>query len=219
MASKAIEKKTAQRDEEEEFEWTQERERCLDLILRGFSKLKIAEELGVHRNTINNWCKHPTFVRRMSDELNEFTTTTRLRRVRTTSIVTDTVSNMTVKALKNAEKKPLSLKAQHLAKGWLGEFRSMRNEERLNFGESTDNRNVNTQMHHSGQIATGSRSFKEYLQEQVDRGVVDAQIVSEAGNPQEALVKAVEHVLVEGDYLEEVDKAGREKEEANKSAK
>lgn len=191
----------------DDFEWTEPRQECLRLLLNGYPKTRISEELKVHYNTIYNWTKHPAFVQRLREELDEHATSTRLRRVRTTSLLNDTVSNQAVKALQEAQRKPKSFRSASMASLWLREFRAMRNEERLNFGESTDNRNVKTAIQHSGHVSTtGNKSFKEFLQEQYNAGVIDAEIINSAEDAQEAVIEAVQQVLTEGEYLAEVDK-------------
>ena len=41
--------------------WTEDRVVCLTLHLSGVPKLKIARQLGVHRNTVNLWCAHKAY--------------------------------------------------------------------------------------------------------------------------------------------------------------
>lgn len=190
-----------------EWEWTDDKERCFQMVLRGFPQTQIARELEVHKNTIWAWVHHPIFAKRLEDELREFATSSRLRRYRVTGALTDTLSNMAVKALKEAESKPSSMKRLSIARAWLSEFRSMRNEERLNFGDSTENHAFQGQLHHSGNVTTMSnQSFKQFLQQQIADGVIDAELVNKQPNPKAALVEAVQQSLIEGEVLRELDK-------------
>lgn len=205
--------KVSKTDAGDDFKWSDKKRRCMELLLRGWTKTAIAKELGKHPNTITAWTNHPTFLKKLQDAMLEFSTATRLRRMRMTTMVNDRIANLGIDAIKAAEKAPHSLRKQTLARNWLSEFRSLRNEERLNFGESTDNRNVNTNMNHTGHITAGSRTFKEWMKEHADKGVIDASLVGNAKDGQEAVIEAVTHILVEGEYLAEVDKEGREKQQ------
>ena len=189
------------------FEWGDEKERALELIIKGLSKEHVSKEIGVHRNTVSNWLKQPLFVKKLKEALEEFATTSKLRRIHTTVAYTDSVTRLATKSLMAAEKKPTSGRLANRAGYWLGQFRSLRNEERLNFGESTDNRNVSNNVHHSGHVSTSSRSFKEYLKEQAAAGVIDAEIVGNQENGAAGVIEAVQQLLVEGEYLREIDKA------------
>lgn len=191
---------------ESEWEWTDEREQCFQMKLRGFPNTQIANDLEVHRNTINAWVKHPSFAKRLEDELTAFARDSRLRRMRATTTFTDRISNLAAKTLKDAEKNPKSGRALQRARAWLGEFRSMRNEERLNYGDSTENHSINGMVQHSGQVATMSAmSFKQFLQHGVETGVIDAKLVSQAGNKKAALVEAVQQALVDGELIRALD--------------
>jgi len=191
----------------EEWEWTEEREQCFQMKLRGFPNLQIAKELDVHRNTISAWTKHPTFDRRMREELEEFAKNSRLRRIRSTTVFTDRISNLAAKALKAAEKNPKSGRSISRAKAWLGEFRAMRNEERLNYGDSTENHTFNGSMNVNGQVQTmSSTTFKEFLKSGLETGVINAQLVAKAGNRKAALVEAVQQALVDGELIRQIDK-------------
>lgn len=191
----------------DEWEWTEERERCFQMKLRGFPNLQIAEELEVHRNTISAWTKHPTFARRMQEELEEFAASSRLRRVRTTTVFTDRVSRLAEKALKTVEKNPKSGRGLSRLRALLGEFRAMRNEERLNYGDSTENHTFNGSLHHSGQVQTlSSTAFKQYLRQGIENGEINAQLIAQAGGKKAAIVEAVQQMLVNGDVIRQLDK-------------
>lgn len=191
----------------EEWEWTEEREKCFQMALRGIPKLQIASELDVHRNTISAWCKHPVFAKRMEEELTEFAASSRLRRIRATTGFTDRVQSLAFKALTEAEKNPKSGRAIGRVRAFLGEYRAMRNEERLNYGDSTENHTFNGSLHHSGQVQTMSTtSFKQFLQQGIESGEINAKLVAQAGDKKAALVEAVQQALVSGELIRALDK-------------
>lgn len=188
-----------------DFEWTDQREKAFDMVMRGVSVRKIAEEIGVHFNTVQRWKTHQVFMRRMMDEKYEHAATTVLRRTRVTTVINDTISNMALKALTEAEKHPTSSKKLKRVKDVLAEFRAMRNEERLNFGESTNNSSVSSNVRHSGHVSTGSKSFRDFLSESAAKGFIDVEAISQKENGQEALIEAVAQALIGSDYIDKVD--------------
>jgi hypothetical protein len=195
----------------EDWEWSEERERAYQMKLRGFPNTQIAAELDVHRNTIMAWCKHPVFAKRLEEELLEFARDSRLRRVRATTVFTDRISNLATRSLKTLEKNPKSMQAISRVKALLGEFRAMRNEERLNYGEATENHSVIGSITHNGRVTTmSSVSFKEFLKDGIQNGVINAKLVSEAagkdGNKKAALVEAVQQALVDGELIRQLDR-------------
>ena len=67
------EKKVPRNKEKKEHGLTEDQQKVVEmLVFEGKTQLKIAEELGLHRNTITKWVKLPVFIaerRRCEQEL------------------------------------------------------------------------------------------------------------------------------------------------------
>jgi len=57
---------------ESPFEWDQVRETAALLVAEGGKEQEIADAVGVHRNTLGAWRKHPQFQKRVAEHLAEF---------------------------------------------------------------------------------------------------------------------------------------------------
>jgi len=201
-------KKAKKAADDDEFSWSEDQEKCFQLFFRGVPKTQIAEELKKHRNTINNWCKNPAFLLRVREELEAHRNTTRLRRARTTGIITDMVSNLAVRTAKEAEKKPTKVRIRKMRE-LNAEFRLQRGEERIDMGDDVRRTEIVSHNAHVHQASITMKPFRDMLLESTSKGVIDATLVN-ADSPKEALVQAAQQLLVEGALIDAIDKEDAE---------
>lgn len=191
------------------------REQALELVYGGSSKKAIAKALGVHRNTVSNWCDAPPFQQALASLHGDRLGAMRARRAVHTNQLTDRVTALADSALKLAEKHahdgeavPVHLQLQ--ARGWLAEFRALRAEERIDSGD-------NIQKHQHGHVVAGQigvtatvsikeRSFKEFVHEHMN--AIDVDAIDVTG--EELIVGLVERVLSDTDVLDTIHEENRE---------
>lgn len=194
------------------WEWTEERERCLDFVIAGNSNVAIAKELGVHRKTVENWKKHPTFLARLEEMVLDQRHTVRLRRIRQTNALTERTEALVEKAFKVAEEKPESMIAQERAMNWASEFRAFREQERIESGENVQRHEVSGVIGHAhlvGSVRNGS--FKEFLTQAIDSKVIDVESIEVEGDDAEAVVKGVlQAALRDGNILDIITEEDRQ---------
>lgn len=215
-------KKTAMVKTEEptEFEWTDERLRCVDLMIAGIPKTTIARELKVHRNTIGKWTSNPTFISKLRADLNEHVGVTRQRRL----METNNLNNKLSKLASNAVDRVLALEEKIEAgetvdakkvgnairnmREYFHEFRAFREEERKDVGDDVKRIETRGTMHFSGEMnvnhTTNDTAFSDFLADNLEKGIIDADILEEVDSTK-VLPKAVEHVLIETDILDIID--------------
>ena len=232
IMTKTALKKADKSDPGTTWEWTDKKEKALELILVGLPKVQIARQLDVHRNTINNWTGHPVFIARAQQQLREHAATTRTRRMMETTSMANRVAKLAQKALQRAEDSieededgDVDLGALSAARQWMAEYRLLRGEERTDFGDDVK------RVEHRGAFAhvvggevevkhtTHDASFKDFLHSQLSGGIIDVDAIDIEGSTDEAVVlaEAVQHALIDGDILDIIDEEDRELEEATRS--
>lgn len=199
------------------WEWTPEREQALDGIFEGKSQSRIAEELGVHRNTIGNWMKHPEFLKKLEELSTAQRQTVRMRRIQQTNTFTERVARQADIAMKDVESHPQSVVAQERARGWFEEFREFREQERIDAGENVQKHEISGMVGHvHGSVRNGS--FKDFLKNAIEKNVIDVEAIEADGEDAGDVVKAlVQSALREGDILDVITEEDRQQalEEGN----
>lgn len=208
MAKTALEKKAS-------FEWDERKERAFQMTLRGYTKVQIAEELGVSRQTIHEWANAQAFWKRLDEERYEIQVATRHRRLRATTVFGDRVTSIADAALKRAEREVKKHKGRvtdrttRTVKEYLGQFRDMREVERVEYGENVQKHAIvgAVQHNHSGAISSSAnQSFKSFLTQQLESGVVNAELVAVQPDMTRAVIEAMQQSLTEGELLREFDR-------------
>ncbi len=211
----------------ETWEWTEEREKCLDLFLKGQSKSTISKTLGRARNTIIAWCDNPAFLDRANELELERRQALTQRRMRTTSSLTEKISGLAQKAIDAAVSDPTSNRLRYAAREWLSEFRLMTMEERINHGENVQRSETRIGIagivQHVGSTGPARTidgkkplnklSFREFLEEGAITGVIDASLVP-LTDPQAAVTSMVQQLFIDGDLSDRLKDEDRAFEEA-----
>jgi len=201
VASPAAEETAAQEDEA--WAWTPEREKAVQQVVAGIPKTQIADKLGVHRNTVNNWCKHPEFVARVRELTDDRVNTTRQRRHVETQLFTDKIAKAAHTMLDVAIKNPKDGTAVRAAREWLGEYRSFRAEERIDTGDNV----AHVKHEHEGSVnhshTLSTKSFKGFMQEALGSNIIDAECI-EANDVHGIILQATQQALVEGTLLDDL---------------
>lgn len=203
---------TALAKSEENWEWTPEKEQCLELFLKGVSKLQIAKTLGVHRNTVNNWCSNPAFVAEASDRVAEHKLNSDLKHTRVADVLTDTAAKNAIRSAAALDKDPDSEVARRRFREFSQEWRDLVRAEREVLGLNVQRIEQRT----VGVVRVEkSVSFKGALTEAVKKGVIDAEAISK-GTTLDAVRAGVHALLSEGDgalltEIHEADEKAAEK--------
>lgn len=195
--SKALEKAAS----DDTWTWTPEREKCLDRVLAGWPKKQIAEDLGVHRNTISNWCAHPEFQARVREQQGEHQLATRQRRLRETNMFTDRLARLASKQLDAVEKFPMDDRAIRRARDFLTEYREFREQERIDSGENIQRHQhaVIGEVNHNVQVT--SQSFKSFLEDAITSGVIDVEAI-DTSDAHALMTSLTQQALLETDLLD-----------------
>lgn len=199
-----------EKEDDNKWEWTQPREECLDMLFKGVSQRGIATQLGVHYNTIGNWIKHPSFQQRLSEISAAHHAQVRMQRIQQTNMFTSRVAKLADTTLKEAEAHPNSAVAAEKARSWLDEFRSFREEERVNSGENIQRHQITGMV---GHVHSGVRqaSFKNFLENAIDKGIIDVESIETTGDNAGDIVAAlVQHALRAGDMLDVITEEDRQ---------
>lgn len=203
------------------------REQALDLyITQGMDKSTIAKRVGVHRNTINNWFADSRFIEAANRRVREYQASTRLRRTMATGAITNVVEMLAAKAvsevhttlttpgskLADVEKGKISF-----AREMMFEYREMRGQERIDFGDDIKRVHVQGQHNVTGEIAVthsvDSTPFRDYIRKAIDAKVIDVNAL-EGETQGQLLLKAAEHMLVDTDILDEIEREDLEADAA-----
>jgi len=190
------------------WEWTTDRERCLDYLLAGMPKRQIARELGVHRNTVNNWTARPEFIHEARKRFDEHVNSTRVRRLMETNSFTSRIAKMISKHLDAAETKGDATEMRR-AMEWMREYRQFRDQERQDTGDNVQ------RVQHSGGLLVGGEgemhhtthkaSFKDFLESMIDDGVVDTDAIEIDTPPGEVIRQVVQQSLTDGGLLDTIN--------------
>lgn len=209
---------------DEDFFADPRRERALDMLLNGMPKKHIADTLGVHRNTINNWCSDSRFVEAANKRVREHQASKRLRRMMATGAITDVTEGLTAKAITVIQKHMEDGKTvldKEVGQGMrffrelAYEYRAFREEERKDFGDDIKRVQVQGSHNVTGEItvvqSVDNIPFRDYMKKAIDDGVIDVEEIQGDNNGQ-LLLKAAEHMLVDTDLLEDIEREDREAE-------
>lgn len=176
MSTAAITKTAATEDW-----WTQERETYFKLRMQGKVDTDIAQELGVHRNTLREWRNNPAFLARVAEHETDVLSAVQARRQRGTISLTDGAQLMAQKAQAELMKDPGSYDKARLSIALNDSFARMRERERQELGITNPESVVKVQ--HSGAVihATAHLDFRRFVTE---RGVANLQI---EGTPEQVV--------------------------------
>lgn len=197
------------------WEWDAPRERCLEMIFRGYAKTDIAAELKKHRSTIQAWTARPEFITRLAEKRGEHVETIRARRVVQTSKFGDKAALLLNRALSRAIKSPSNPLHMNMARVWGSEFRAWREQERVDFGDKVDR----TEVSFAGRVEVNSRTsheilFKDFLQAKLEDGLIDVEALPPASDAGSLVAALVEQVIGDDptvtDILHEEDRARAE---------
>lgn len=200
--------------------WDDAKQRCLELILIGIPKLQIARELGVHRNTVNNWCAHPIFHAETQKLYREHVASTRVRRLMETNRFNTRIAKLASRYLTMVEDgvdptkpdKKLDNADIRTAREWLSEYRNMREEERKDIGDNVKRVESRSHVVLDGEIrhehTTHDSSFREWMNANLEDGVIDVDDVDAPENAN-VLSAAVQQTLMDSDILDVIDEEDR----------
>lgn len=176
------------------WQWTKVKRKAVQLVLEGYSDRDIGDKLGKHRNTILAWRHTPEFALEVKEQMEQFATRLKLKRIRQTTALTDVfVSKLATAANED-----------NLAKvGTYGrEFHAMRMEERQDLGDNIKRVDARVQVDGKHEHTVTGVGFREFLEKNAD--VIDAEVVAAAGSEADAVVLAAQQVLQHSDYLEQL---------------
>lgn len=193
------------------WKWTKKKREAFRLIMQGGTITDVAEKVKAHRNSVMVWMKHPEWQAEAARHLGETQGTTKLRRMKVTSILADKLGAHSIKALDDDDidvsKAGLTLRS-HL------EY--VRAEREL-FGEGEGNNGgPGTAVHvHLGSLGqpqavsgalqtTAVMAFKDFMDK------YDPKLAVAARSPQEAAVLLMEKTLQESNLLDIIREEDRE---------
>jgi len=225
-----------------EVDWWAEdprREQLLEMILDGMSKSYAAKQLKpqVHRNTVNNWCADPRFISEANARMNEHKAGKRIRRLRVTNIINDKTEKITLALATKLEGDIIDAatgkakdKIDDSVKGTLSvfrqmayEFREMRGQERIDYGDDVKKVAVQSQHTITGDVhvnhtGLNDTPFVDYFRRSLQNRVIDVESIEmkPGENEGQLLLKAAEHLMVDTDLLDEINDEDKKLEEAMK---
>lgn len=201
------------------WKWTRKKRKAVRYVVRGWTDIRIAEDLGVHRNTIKRWKDTAEFRAAVLTEANEYTQRTRFKRVHEAGVFADQFGTQLAKTfkelneLKDGKISQVQLNAlQALTRGY-SEFR---NHERSDFGDNVRRVEGNFTIGALNSTdpaasAAGAVSFKRFIEENVSK--IPKGLIEQSRSPGEALVLATRALVQSTDILDKIyeeDKASSE---------
>lgn len=215
---------------EPKLTWWEEdpkREEALEMILDGMSKSQVAKHLGVHRNTVNNWCADARFITEANHRMNEHKAGKRIRRLRTTNIINDKIEKITLALVTKVEGdlkidkvtgKPQgkltddNFKTLRMFREMASEFRDFREEERKDFGDDIKKVAINSHQTITGDVhvqhtGVNDTPFVDYVRKSLHERAIDVNAIEipEGASEGQLVLKAAEHLLVDTDLLDEIN--------------
>lgn len=160
--------------------WTAERETYFKLRMQGKADTDIAQELGVHRNTLREWRNNPAFTQRIVEHEADVIAAVQTRRQRGTISLADGAQLAAQKAQAELLKDPASYDKARLSIALSDSFARMRERERQELGVGQE---AVVKVQHSGAVvhATAHLDFRRFVTE---RGVADIQV---EGTPEQVV--------------------------------
>lgn len=209
------------------WSWSKKKKEALRMLMAGSTVVDVAEKIGAHRNTITLWMKAPEWTIEAQRYVSEGQLSTKLRRLKMTSVLADQLGVKAVQALKDDNLDPVR------AGLLLREHTSYVKAERDLYGETTGGQNTGGQGTinivlggtgpngaapvDEGKQATAILSLKDFM-----KGY-DPGLAVVAHSPQEAMLLLAEKVLQESnllDLIREEDRAEmRSDQEAEQAGK
>ena len=216
----------------EDFWADPRREQALKLLLGGMPKTGVANKIGVHRNTINNWCADERFVSELNQRMREHVSAKRVRRQMVTNLINDANERMVVALGKQLEDslainddgvatKTIDDKNLRRYRELSYEFRETREQERHDIGDDIKRVSVNSQHTITGDVqvthhGVNETPFADYVKKAIDDDVIDVEELDNTNSNGQLLLKAAEHLLVDSDVLERINEEDKAAEEAAK---
>ena len=177
------------------------------MVYAGASKAQIAKALDVHRNTVTNWTNAPEFADALAALQTDRVGAVRVRRAQQTNSFTDRIAKLADRSLASIEKavdrnEPISVIQRTELREYLGEFRAMRNEERIDNGDNMQKHQhqVSGAVQHHHVHSVRNKAFKDYLQEQINGNVIDLGALEES--QEQPVVALVERLLTDSNVLD-----------------
>jgi len=191
------------------FKWTKKKRRAVKYILRGWSDVRIAKELGIHRMTVKRWKDTGEFRAAVIADAHDYAQRIRFKRVHETGVFAD---QFAVQLAKNLEELgtqddgPSQLQLNTL-QAFAREFREFREHERADFGDNVRRIEGNFTIGALGStdptaIAAGAQSFKTFVEENMDK--IPSGLIERARNSGEALVLATRALVQETDIIDQI---------------
>jgi len=219
--------------------WTEDprREQALEMILDGMSKSAVAKALPCHRNTVNNWCADARFVAEANARMNEHKAGKRIRRLRTTNLINDKVEKVSLALIGKIESAiidpktgkavsdiPESInKTMSLFRQMAYEFREIRGQERIDYGDDVKKVAINSTQTITGDVhvtqhGVNDTPFADYVRKSLANRSIDVEAIEVKGDATggQLLLRAAEHLMVDTDLLDEINEEDKLAEEASR---
>lgn len=196
-----------------DWKWTTKKWKALKLMLAGASVLQVAKSIGKHRNTVHNWSNHPVWQAEMATRLRQMQSSTKLRRVRATTVLADKLASKSLKLLSGKASKIDVARAGLVGRMHLEYAKA----ERAFFGENAESGatpmvNIIVGGNSPGSVApvadekasTAVLAFEEFMMK------YSPDLAVEASSPQEAAALIAEKVLQESNLVDIIREEDRE---------
>lgn len=192
------------------WKWTPRKKEAFRLIMQGSNITEAAEKAKVHRNSLAEWMKAPEWLAEAQKYVSESQVSTKLRRLKTTTIIADQLAAKSMKALQDEDMD--TGQAGLVLRSNLEYLRA----ERDLYGEGADQPhgpgtvlqiNVGApgqpQPVDSDKAATAVLAFKDFMSK------YDPELAVAARSPSEAAAVLAEKVLQESGLLDTIREEDR----------
>lgn len=223
VAPTAVVHRPAQRAPGDSWKWTKAKKEALRLTMNGAPVTEVAERLGVHRNSITNWMKHPAWLEEAQRQFNDSRTSSKFRRLKTTTIIADKLG---VKAAQAIDKEEGDVDVNRAGLFLRTHLEYAKAEKDIYSGDGNGQQNaplVNINVQQNGGTSPSDKaadsrrgtdllSYKEFLR------AYDPNLAVVARSPQEADLLMAEKVLQESNLLDIIREEDREQMRAEQEA-
>lgn len=195
------------------WKWTEKKRAALKHVLDGKGVVEIGKLLDVHRNTVRNWLSDSTFQDAIRRRVSERQTNTKLKRLRATEILTDTLATRAAESIRD----PQAIDPNK-ARLFLQEHRAYVREERDLYGEGQSGgaqggpgTMVNIVMggQNGPSPVDGERRSTAMLAFSDFMAAYDPAMTVIAATPQEAAARIAEKVLQESNLIDTIREEDR----------